>query len=72
MFHFVALNRLILSCSYLSAHKSVNLQHANLKVARGTQRRIVERLTPVRLAETNVLVHPNGLSVTVNGHVKGQ
>lgn len=54
-----------ISCGpFLGAHKSVHLQHANLKVARGTQRRIVEGLATIRLAEANVLVHPDRLPVT--------
>lgn len=49
----------------LEAHKTVDLQHAYLKVTRRTQRRIVEGLAAVRFAKTYVLIHPNSLALTV-------
>lgn len=45
-------------------YKTVHFEHSYFKIARGTERRIVERLAAVRLAEANVFVHPDCLSLT--------
>lgn len=49
----------------LRAREAVHLQHADLEVPAGAQRRVVEGRAAVRLAEPNVLVHPDRLPVPV-------
>lgn len=51
-------------CKLLSAYKAINFKHSNLEVAGRAERWIVEGLAGVRLAETNVFVHPDCLAVT--------
>lgn len=59
-------------CTYihLNAIKAVHFKHTYLKITRGTEWRIVEGFAAVRFAESYVLVHPNGLALTVGGQWK--
>lgn len=50
----------------LRACKAVNLQDANLEVPGGTERRIVEGGTAVRLAVSDVFIHPYCLTISAN------
>lgn len=50
----------------LGAGEAVDLEHAYLEVAAGTERRVVKRGAAVSLAEPYVLVHPDRLAVTGN------
>lgn len=47
----------------LGAGEAVDLEHADLEVAGGAERRVVEGGAAVRLAEADVLVHPDRLPV---------
>lgn len=47
----------------LCTDEAVNFQHSNLEVARCTKRRVVEGFTCIRLAKSDVLVHPNCLAI---------
>lgn len=49
---------------FLCAGEAVHLEHADLEVAGRAERRVVEGGAAVRLTEADVLVHPNGLTVT--------
>lgn len=49
----------------LGAGEAVHLEHADLEVAAGAERRVVERGAAVSLAEPYVLVHPYCLPVAV-------
>lgn len=59
----IPLSLLLLLLFGLGPHKTVHLQHANLKIAGWTQRRIVERLAAIGFAKPNVLVHPDRLAL---------
>lgn len=55
-----------LSVNTLGPGKPVHLQHSNLKVPAGTERRVVEGLAHIRFAKSNVFVHPYRLSPSGN------
>jgi len=61
---FLALVEIFFSVLLLSAHKTVNFQDANLEIAWCAQRWIIKGFASVRFAESDVLVHPNSLTIT--------
>lgn len=53
------------SRSGLRPGEAVDLEDAYLEVTAGTERRVVEGRAAISLAESNVLVHPNSLAISV-------
>lgn len=54
--------------SCLSANKAVNFQHSNLEIARRAQWWIVECLAGVWLSKSDILIHPDSLTITKIQH----